>query len=155
MVEPRRKEADMKTEKDFFEFGEKLSNGFLLEDVSDVDTEIYMYILDNMAASVQKGNRFFLTSNCDYISHKILTQRKLVVMNEWLDRTGNRDAVESTLFYGGMDYGHTRPGWEDVLRLGIFGLRNRAESYIGRKGNTEKQNRFYNIRIRDKLCVLR
>ena len=130
------------------EYGKKLSLDYQAEDVSDIDPELYEYFLDHMSADIQPGNRFFVSTDLDYASQKILTKRKIVILKDWLDRTGYRSAVQANLFYGGMDFGHTCPGWNEILPLGIAGLRARALSYASKTDNDPKQQKFYDNVVR-------
>lgn len=131
------------TREEMLAYAKHRSNNYELEDVTEADTDIFVYVLDHMEARMQEGNRFFVDTDSEVVSSKTLEARKAIVRKWWTDENGTADAVESTLFYGGMDYGHTCPGWQDVLDLGIAGLRARAVRYAARKENTPQQQRFY------------
>jgi len=145
----------MTVNEELFAYGKKRSNNFELDDVSDVDIDIFVYLLDHMVARIQEGNRFFVDTNSEGISAAIIVERKRVIMNRWLDNTGTRDAVSASVFYGGMDFGHTCPGWQDILDLGIVGLRERAVRYGKRANNSAEQMRFYKNVVRVYDAALR
>ncbi len=144
----KRMVKDMESKKKLLETCEELFAGLDLTDVSENDTRLYEYLFENMSVTVQKDNRFFVTSDCDYITQIIFEKRKKVVRREWLDKAGCRDAVDATLFYGGMDYGHTCPDWQGILTLGICGLRQRAVDCLGRDGLSRAQKDFYSRIVR-------
>lgn len=134
----------MKTREEMFEYGKMISNNFDLPDVSDVDAEFYVHVLDNMETRIQENNELFVATNSEYLAHSLITQRKIVIKKAYLDNNGIRPAVEATLFDGGMDFGHSCPDWNNVLNMGIVGLRARAAEYASRSDITDEQRRFYN-----------
>lgn len=49
-----------------------------------------------------------------------------------------------TLTYDGWcDYGHTSPGWDDLLSLGFVGILARLEESLAKEGISEEQKDFY------------
>lgn len=134
----------MKTIEEMKEYSRQFMDVSGITDVSDIDTDFYVYLLDNISTEVRDTNRFFVATNCEYISHDMYVKRRIPITKKFLDETGMRPAVEAAAFNAGMDFGHTCPEWNNILGLGIAGLRQRAVDYAAREGNTTEQNRFYN-----------
>lgn len=111
-------------------------------DVLRNDCEIIKFMLDNSEIQVPEQNRFFVKVNCAGISSIVIKKRTRILAG-LVDSVGLRDGVDSLAYTGSYDYSHTTTEWETVIKLGIYGLRNRIAEYA--QGNTlnEKTKSFY------------
>ncbi len=55
----------------------------------------------------------------------------------------NADAVDALCYTGDNDFSHTSPDWENILALGLQGLKKRAADALERKDLTDTQKDFY------------
>lgn len=109
------------------------------------DCDRIVYMLKNCTITVPAENRFFVAVNAgeDYwYVNRVRVVRAV---------TGAVDPVllagEQTMAYtGSYDFGHTSACWEDVLRLGIFGLRQRVADYAAQ--SPEEKKHFYTQLLR-------
>lgn len=138
----------MMTRDELMEYAREVSNGFLMDDVLDADVRIMEKIFQESEIIFTPGNRFFADTNLAYFMHKVIINRKIPVIKQYLDENGKRDGAKSSLFSGGMDFGHTCPGWEEILSLGIFGLRKRAEAYYESEEKDLKNKHYYGSIVR-------
>lgn len=134
----------MKTYEEMKEYSKQFYDISEVSDVSDIDTDFYVYLLDNISTEVKDTNRFFVATNCEYISHDMYVQRRIPITKKFLDENGIRPIVEAAAYNAGMDFGHTCPEWNNILTLGIVGLRQRAVDYAAKEGITAEQKKFYN-----------
>ena len=134
----------MKTREEMVKYSEQLFDISNISDVSDIDTDFYAYLLDNISVEIRDTNRFFVATNCEYISSNKYSKRRIPITKKFLDDTGLRKQLEASAYNAGIDFGHTCPEWNNILGLGIAGLRQRAVDYSSRQGNTPEQNKFYN-----------
>lgn len=133
----------MKTYNEMKEYSKQFYDISNVTDVSDIDTDFYVYLLDNISTEVKDTNRFFVATNCEYISHDMYVQRRIPITKKFLDETGLRPACEAGAYGSGCDFGHTCPEWNNILTLGIVGLRQRAVDFGAREGITADQAKFY------------
>lgn len=134
----------MKTVEEMREYSQQFYDISGISDVSDIDTDLYVYLLDHISAEIVDTNPFFVATNCAYISSNMYVKRRIPITKAFLDETGLRPAVQAMAFNAGVDFGHTCPEWNNILGLGIAGLRKRAMDYAAKEGNTPDQNKFYN-----------
>ena len=119
----------MKTIEEMKEYSKKFTDVSAITDVSDIDTDFYVYLLDNISTEVKDTNRFFVATNCEYISHDMYVARRIPFTKKYLDENGVRPIVEAAAYNAGVDFGHTCPEWNNILNMGIVGLRQRAVDY--------------------------
>lgn len=148
----------MKTYEELQEYSKQFYDASGITDVSDWDTDLYVYLLDNISTEVMDTNRFFVATNCEYISHYTHVNRLKPFYNKALDETG---FWHSTVLKGAyaftcyVDFGHTNPEWNNIVNLGFVGLRQRAVDYAAKEGITDEQKKFYNNVIKVYDAALR
>jgi formate C-acetyltransferase len=60
----------------------------------------------------------------------------------------HQNGVDALAYDGWCDYGHTSPGWDDILSLGFVGIIERLESKLENNGISEEQRAFYSSGIK-------
>lgn len=85
-------------------------------------------LLKNCGIKVPEENRFFVQVDCEEIGRKVLSQRAEALGPELLppDLAAGQEAMAYT---GDKDFGHTCAGWDSIVKLGLFGLRQRVADY--------------------------
>lgn len=92
------------------------------------DCDRIVELLRNCHITVPKENRFFIRVDCEQISRNVLSKRAEDFDADLL--TPELLAGQEALAYtGSMDFGHTCAGWESIVKLGFFGLRQRVADY--------------------------
>lgn len=116
-------------------------------DVIEKDADIVEYLLDNCEITVPEENTFFVNVNCDGIIHPSIW-RRAGKFNDVISECG-LDAGNENLAYTGLyDFSHTCPMWEDIVELGIYGLKMRVAEHLKRCPSDAKKERFYTQTIR-------
>lgn len=115
------------------------------------DGETIEYLFDNCEITFPEGYRFFGRVNCERIMHKVGEKRRLKLS---ADKNFEKyKAGENTLTYtGDYDFGHTSPVWDDILKLGFVGLRDRVIEYKNKNGD---ENGFYGATVKVYDSLLR
>lgn len=62
--------------------------------------------------------------------------------------TKHQNGCDTLAYDGWCDYGHTSPGWDDLLSFGFVGILARLEERCARDGVTEEQRDFYTAGIK-------
>ncbi len=97
------------------------------ENVTLADAQIAAFLLDNCAYTQPDDAVFFGTVNCSGIAGRIAGERSARVRERVV--TPERAAgIEARAYTGARDFGHTAPLWDDILRLGLCGLRQRVQA---------------------------
>lgn len=111
-------------------------------DVLKADCDIAIHLLENCEITVPAANRFMVRVDVRTICDEVQKERYYAVKKLVWD-PAYADAMEAKLYFGTYDFGHTSACWEDVISLGIFGLRQRIESYREKAGNDPAKLRFF------------
>ena len=112
------------------------------EDVLRSDCDIDVYLLDNCEITVPEINRFMVAVDCRAIREAVFRERFYAAKSTIRD-PAYADGMAAKLYFGTYDFGHTSACWEDVINLGIYGLRQRIDRYRDRAGNDPHKQRFY------------
>ena len=122
-------------------------------DILKNDCEIIAFMLDNCEIEIPERNRFFVNVNCANIPY-FLTGKREENRGEVVP-SSFREGIEALAYTGASDYSHTTAEWESVIKLGIYGLRNRVSEYAmsnsadeGSKGFYEQILKVYNAALR-------
>ena len=105
------------------------------------DCEIIEFMLDHCEIEIPEPNRFFVKVNCAGISNTVIKKRRRGIGN--LDTSGFREGIEALAYTGYYDYSHTTAEWESVIKLGIYGLRNRIAEYARSNAADEGAKKFF------------
>ena len=110
-------------------------------DILKNDCEIVEFALDHCEIDVPDQNRFFINVNCADIPHFVTWKRGEnrgeVVPSSF------REGIEALAYTGSSDYSHTTAEWESVIKMGIYGLRNRVSEYAMSNSADEGSKGFY------------
>lgn len=112
------------------------------EDVLKADCDIAQYLLENCEITVPKINRFMVGVDCRDVRDEVERQRYFALKPIIRD-PACADGMAAKLYFGTYDFGHTSACWDDVIELGIYGLRQRIDRYRDRAGNDPHKQRFY------------
>ena len=117
--------------------------------VLDINSDLIVYLFDNCEFEFLPDNAFFVNVDCGNVICQLHTVRSGSA-REKIAELGLHPGYVTKAFTGACDFGHTSAGWEDVLSLGIWGLRERAKDFLS-KTTDEKSIGFYTniIRIYD------
>jgi len=130
--------------KSYEELLEYAQNYYDIKDDIDVlssDCNILEYMFDNCEIIVPDDNRFFVNTNFGRMQN-LCIQKRANKFKETIAEVGLSDGEEALAYTGIYDFGHTTTEWETVIELGIYGLRQRIDSYLS-KTTDEKKLRFY------------
>lgn len=111
-------------------------------DVFKNDCEIIEYLLAHFEIDIPKENRFFVKIKCEGIQFTPTNKRKQK-FSSLIDDVGLSDGVDALAYTGSYDFSHTNTEWDSVIKLGIYGLRNRIAEYEKLYAKEEKSKGFY------------
>lgn len=123
-------------------------------DVICTDAENIEFLLDNLEIIIPKSNRFFIQTNAARLQLNV-THKRALIFSEKVKTIETKNGIATRAYTGSLDFSHTCPFWEDILRLGIYGLRNRIFEYSQKSDVTHKQRRFYSAGLRAYDAALR
>lgn len=106
------------------------------------DCEIIEFLLDHCEIEIPACNRFFVKVNCAGISNMVIDKR-IRSLGNVVTKPKLRDGIEALAYTGTCDFSHTTAEWESVIRLGIYGLRNRIDDYSQGHRADERARCFY------------
>lgn len=109
-------------------------------DTLEADRDIAVGLLENCKIAFDESSFFFGKTNCMYLMQKIHEKRARAFAGESADE-GLEPGRRARAFTGDSDFGHTTTEWNTVIRLGIFGLRQRICDHL--EGSDEGSRRFY------------
>ena len=92
------------------------------------DCERIVEQLKNCGIEVPEENRFFVRVDCETATREALNKRVERVSGDLLTRE-LAEGQEALAYTGDRDFGHTCAGWESIVTLGLFGLRQRVADY--------------------------
>lgn len=90
------------------------------------ESRLFEHIMDNCTITVPQECRFFVDVELGKMMEQVRLQRQRKYFQKTELRTRCREAFVCS---GKHDYGHTAPNWENIFRLGLPGLRDRAAAY--------------------------
>ncbi|MBE7053206.1 MAG: DUF3029 family protein [Ruminococcaceae bacterium] len=123
-------------------------------DVLKTDCDIIEFLLDNCEITLEKENYFFVNVNCKNVLNKVYMTRFKKYSLDRFDKS-LMPGREVFAYTGYADLGHTNVKWEDVISLGIYGLKNRIISYSEKYSTDDKKQRFYSNTLRVYEAALR
>ena len=103
----------------------RMADADTAEDVTAVDAQIIAYLLENCEFTFPESAVFFGNCNCETITRQITWRRQSRICGDAFTEE-NRNAVSARAYSGDPDFGHTAPLWDDILTLGLPGLRARV-----------------------------
>ena len=127
-------------------FGERL-------EVLKNDCEIIEFMLDRCEMYVPDQNRFFVKVDCADIPNVVIRKRRKSLGD--LVPPSLREGMDVLAYTGSYDYSHTTAEWESVIKLGIYGLRNRVSEYAESNSANEGAKDFYEQILRVYNAALR
>ena len=105
------------------------------------DAKILAFILDNCDIAVPAKNEFFVRPlTGDYegrIMRRFWLCRWHVVWKDLIADPIKQAGPKNFAFTGAPDFGHTAPGWKNIFRLGLGGLRQRIADRTGEAKNPD------------------
>lgn len=109
-------------------------------------------LLKNCGITVPEENRFFVRVDCGEIGRRVPGERAEALCADLLppDLLAGQEALAYT---GDKDFGHTCAGWGSIVRLGLFGLRQRVADYAA--GASGEKAFFYGglLRVWDGVLI--
>ena len=111
-------------------------------DAFAADLDIIEALLDRCEIRVLPEDRFFVRIDVENIPQKIIQLRRKRCASLRAEN-GLQEGFDARAHTGSNDFGHTSADWDAVIRLGIFGLRERAASCAARFTGEEKRRAFY------------
>ncbi len=105
------------------------------------DCKTIEYLFENCDIVMSDSDRFFAKVNCDGIMRSLIEKRTAFIKNKIKDE-GLQEGQNVLAFTGLFDYSHTNAGWDDIVTLGIVGIRDRVKEYFFKEENIEKRD-FY------------
>ena len=127
-------------------FGERL-------EVLKNDCEIIEFMLDHCEIDVPNQNRFFINADYEDIPYFVIRKRRKSLGD--LVPPSLREGMDALAYTGSYDYSHTTAEWESVIKLGIYGLRNRVSEYAESNFANEGAKDFYEQILRVYNAALR
>ncbi len=115
---------------------ERLDDG-----IYSIKQEVIRRILTEGMLTLERNIWFFGDLHCGSATAGVRDRLQELFLPEIAD-TRLRRGEELRAYWGLWDYGHTAPNWENVLTLGLSGLRERAESKLLKGENNEEQAAF-------------
>lgn len=104
------------------------------------NAKIMAFLLDHCDIEVKEESEFFVRPlTGDYegrILRRFWLQRKRALASQILDETAVA-AQDCCAYTGNADFGHTAPGWKNIFRLGLGGLRQRIAERTGQARNPD------------------
>ena len=106
------------------------------------DSKIIIFLLDNCEIDIPDENRFFVNVNSAESAYAARNKR-IHPFASLFSEAGLSEGIKSLAFTGGSDHGHTSVDWESVIKLGIYGLRERIAKYSASCKKTAQNTVFY------------
>jgi len=122
---------------DFLEYAENYE--CIGKDIFENDCNLIIYMLENCEITVPEENEFFVRVSCGYVFSPLVVKRASLICNPTQDLQDGQNAMAYTGLY---DFGHTSCEWESVIKLGMYGLKKRADDYV-KSGKSEMRKGFY------------
>lgn len=123
-------------------------------DTLQKDCEILEYLFDNCTITVPEENRFFVCVNTDGIQRDMIYKRTQKFDSVITDN-GFEAGFIIRAYIGLYDFGHTTTEWDNVIGLGIWGIKQRIIKYAKYHKNDEKKQCFYSNILRVYDAALR
>ena len=119
----------------------------------DAQASMAELVLSECEIKFTESSRFFIKINADGVAQNMRVARRNRLKHLIADE-GLAQGEEVLAYTGNYDAGHTCPGWESVLTLGIFGLKKKVGEYK-EKYKTSESLPFYEAMERDYDAALR
>ncbi len=104
------------------------------ETVTATDYAIVEFLLDHCEIIVPEESEFFIRTNVgdgpDRVQRRVRTERLKVIREEFYTDS-YRWAEKSYAYSANDDFGHTAPVWENIMKLGLSGLKERIARRTG------------------------
>ena len=91
----------------------------------DAQASMAELVLSECEIKFTESSRFFIKINADGVARNMRVARRNRLKHMVADE-GLAQGEEVLAYTGNYDAGHTCPGWESVLSLGIFGLKKKV-----------------------------
>lgn len=117
-------------------------------DCFKTDCDMLIYLLEHCMITIPDDNRFFVDVNCGRIMINVINHRA-EKFHEALKSTELQEGNEVYAFTGMFDFSHTSACWEDVISLGIFGLRERLLKYAEQQSEDKQYYYVNSVRVFD------
>lgn len=111
-------------------------------DVFEKDCINIEYLLDNCEITIPDNNYFFVETNAGGLQCDLYYAR----VSKIYDQVSNQErqkGLGTRAYTGQFDFSHTSPYWEDILELGIYGLRQRIFENLQKTNCSMKAQRFF------------
>ena len=121
-------------------------------DTLEADCGIAIRLLESCEITFDENSRFFGRTNCMYLPQQVCEKRMTTFAGESAAE-GLDPGKRAHAFSGDRDFGHTTTEWDTVVRLGIFGLRDRLADCLA--VCSDRRARFYSnlLRVWDAVLV--
>ena len=106
----------------------EMDQGNAADNVLLNDSKIIAFLLDNCDIAVCENSEFFVRPLTGDYEGRILRRFWLRRTKELVDNPGDpirKIGMDHYAFTGQMDFGHTAPGWKNIFKYGLGGLRER------------------------------
>ena len=119
----------------------------------DAQASMAELVLSECEISFTENSRFFIKTNAGCVATNMRVARRSRLKHLIAD--AGLECGEDVLAYtGNYDAGHTAPGWESVISLGIFGLKKKVGEYKEKYATSESLP-FYEAMERDYDAALK
>ena len=108
------------TREEFLEYSKNF--GCLDKDVFENDCNFIIYMLENCEISIPAENEFFVRVSCGYIFNPLIAKR-VESLNKQIEEEGLQAGQDALAYTGLYDFGHTSCQWDNVISLGVYGLK--------------------------------
>lgn len=104
------------------------------ENVLLTNARIGAFLMDNCEITVPEKSEFFVRVNVGVhgtrVLRKVMVERKKALQPDFITDT-YRAGVRNYAYFGAEDFGHTAPGWENIMKLGFPGMKKRIAERTG------------------------
>ena len=105
------------------------------------DAKVLAFMLDNCDIVADEKNEFFVRPlTGDYegrIMRRFWLRRRTVVWKDLIADPHKLAGANCFAFTGAPDFGHTAPGWKNIFKYGLGGLRQRIANRTGKAQNPD------------------
>ena len=116
-----------------FENAKQIMSDYSHENFIMRSARVVAFLLDNCEILVPEHTEFFVKVNCRFVTKKLYRELLEVQRDEFMDPY--RYGARCRAYSGRSDFGHTAPGWDQIISLGLPGLRKRIENRTGEAKN--------------------
>ncbi len=126
------------------------TSGHIKDSIYAIKQAVIAGILDQAALSIEQDTYFFGHIDCVSASAAVrdrLQEEFSVPLTEANVPAAIRQGEALRAYWGLWDFGHTAPNWQNVLTLGLSGLKARAERSLAAGEKTPEQAAFLELVI--------